>query len=100
MAKLCDVPGGTCDAGRYATRRRNRSQAGNRCGTRLFGLFSVAGAPGIARSPAFVFFDLNGNQRYLHARPIFDAGAMISFARCMADGIYERTDVEKSLRGG
>ena len=59
-----------------------------------------AGALGIARSPAFVFFDLNGNQRYLHTRPIFDAGAMISFARCMADGIYERTDVEKSLRGG
>ena len=59
-----------------------------------------AGALGIARSPAFAFFDLNGKQRYLHTRPIFDAGAMISFARCMADGIYERTDVEKSLRGG
>ena len=58
-----------------------------------------AGALGISRSPAFVFFDLLGAQRYLHTRPIFDAAAMISFARCMADGIYERTDVEKSLRG-
>lgn len=59
-----------------------------------------ADALGISRTPAFVFFDLQGNQRYLHTRPIFDAAAMISFARCMADGVYQRTDVEKSLRGG
>jgi len=55
---------------------------------------------GVSRSPAFVFFDLYGERRYVHQRPIFDAGAMISFARCMADGIYAQNDVERSLRGG
>jgi thioredoxin-related protein len=60
----------------------------------------VAGEFGITRTPAFVFFDLKGDQRYLHPRPIFDAAAMITFARCMADGIYDRSEVERSLRGG
>lgn len=55
---------------------------------------------GVSRSPAFVFFDLLGGRRYIHQKPIFDAGAMISFARCMADGIYAQADVERSLRGG
>ena len=55
---------------------------------------------GVSRSPAFVFFDLYGERRYVHQRPIFDAGAMINFARCMADGIYAQSDVERGLRGG
>ena len=55
---------------------------------------------GVSRSPAFVFFDLYGERRYVHQRPIFDAGAMINFARCMADGSYAQSDVERSLRGG
>ena len=55
---------------------------------------------GVVRAPAFVFFDLHGERRYKHSRPIFDPGSMISFARCMADGIYAQADVERSLRGG
>lgn len=53
---------------------------------------------GVSRSPAFVFIDLLGKQRYRHQQPIFDAFGMINFARCMADGIYARADVERSLR--
>lgn len=55
---------------------------------------------GVSRSPAFVFFDLHGEARYVHQRPIFNAASMIGFARCMADGIYARLDVERSLRRG
>ena len=55
---------------------------------------------GVWRSPAFVFFDLYGERRYVHQRPIFDAGAMINFARCMSDGPYAQSDVKRSLRGG
>lgn len=55
---------------------------------------------GVSRSPAFAFFDLQGKLRYLHQRAIFDASEMINFARCMADGIYTRAEVERSLRGG
>jgi len=60
----------------------------------------IASEAGVTRSPAFVFFDLFGDLRYVHQQPIFDAGAMISFARCMADGIYSRAEVERVLRGG
>ena len=59
-----------------------------------------AAEAGVSRSPAFAFFDLQGKLRYRHQRPILDAAQMINFARCMADGIYARADVEKSLRGG
>ena len=55
---------------------------------------------GVSRSPAFVFFDLQGERRYVHQKPIFNASAMINFARCMAEGIYAQADVERSLRGG
>ena len=55
---------------------------------------------GVSRSPAFAFFDLNGKLRYQHQRAILDAAQMINFARCMADGIYARAEVERSLRGG
>ena len=61
---------------------------------------AFAGAQGVVRAPAFVFFDLYGERGYLHQRPIFDPGSTISFARCMADGIYAQADVERSLRGG
>ena len=54
---------------------------------------------GVSRSPAFVFFDLQGKLRYRHQHAIFDASQMINFARCMADGIYTRAEVERSLRG-
>ncbi len=59
-----------------------------------------AAETGVSRSPAFAFFDLQGKLRYLHQRAILDASQMINFARCMADGIYARAEVERSLRGG
>lgn len=55
---------------------------------------------GVSHSPAFAFFDLQGEPRYQHQRAILDASQMINFARCMADGIYARAEVERSLRGG
>ena len=59
-----------------------------------------AAEAGVSRSPAFAFFDLQGELRYQHQRAILDASEMINFARCMADGIYARAEVERSLRGG
>lgn len=60
----------------------------------------VAAELGVSSSPTFVFFDLQGEPRYIHHGPIFSAAALISFARCMADGIFARAEVERSLRGG